>query len=124
LIYYSLEFNSDVPPVASHKTIPNRKLADRTQMSFDKCQDGIEFTELFYKKPKYNKQKLEKKLRTKPKNNEILNRVLNSNEDEDALNIVKDYWREKAEECESDLLTGRLNKAFSFMKAITKYHEF
>jgi len=121
-----IKLKTDAPPYSiRHTIIPNRKLADKiTQLCLYKRRNGTEFLELLGKKYKYNKLKLEKKLRPKPKNNEILNRVLNSNEDDDTFNIVKEYWREKAEECENDLLDGRLNKAFNFLKAITKYHEF
>jgi len=121
-----IKLKTDAPPYSiRHTIIPNRKLVDKiTQLCLDKCRNGTEFLELLGKKYKYNKLKLEKKLRPKPKNNEILNRVLSSNEDDDTFNIVKEYWREKAEECENDLLDGRLNKAFNFLKAITKYHEF
>ena len=108
-----------------HTIIPNRKLADKiTQMCLNNCQNGSDFLKLLDKKYKYNKLKIEKKVRLKPKKNEILDRVLNSNEDDDTFNIVKEYWKEKAEECENDLLTGRLNKAFNFLKTVTKYHEF
>ena len=53
-----------------------------------------------------------------------MDRVINSNEDDDTFNIVKKYWKEKAEKCENDLLTGRLNKAFNFLETVTQYHEF
>jgi len=65
-----------------------------------------------------------KKIRPKKIPNELLNRLLNTEEEDDTLQVVKEYWKEKAEECQGDLLYGRLQKAFKFMKSVTKYHEF
>ena len=50
--------------------------------------------------------------------------ILNSEEDEDSLNIIQEYWREKAQDCEDDLLNNRLDKAFKFLKQTRKYHEY
>ena len=108
-----------------HSTIPNRKLADDiTQFCLNKCQDGTGFLDLIDKKYKYNRRKLLKTIRPKSRNNNLLERLLTSGEEDDALQIVKEYWKEKSEECEDDLLQGRLQKAFKFMKSVTRYHEF
>ena len=121
-----IKLKMEAPPISlRHTAIPNRKLADQiTQTCLDNCQNGAEFLKLTSRKYKYNKQNLMKKVRAKPRNNEILDRVLSSNEDEDTLNIVKEYWKEKAADCESDLLNGKLDKAFDFMKRVTKYYEY
>ena len=108
-----------------HTTVPNRKLADEiTQACLDECKDGKEFTEMAKRKYKYNLKKLTKTVRPRKKENELLERITTSEEDQDTLNIVKEYWREKAEECEGDLLNGQLNKAFKYLRTVTKFHEF
>ena len=62
--------------------------------------------------------------RNRRRDNELLERILNSEEDEDSLNIIQEYWRERAQDCEDDLLNNRLDKAFKFLKQTRKYHEY
>ena len=115
-----------VPTRSRRKTrVPNRKLADVfTQESLNKCSDGADFVNRMYKKYKYNRNKLMTVSRNRRRDNELLERILNSEEDEDSLNIIQEYWRERAQDCEDDLLNNRLDKAFKFLKQTRKYHEY
>ncbi len=121
-----IKIQIEKPPLNSRGLrVPDRKLADRiTQECLNKSQNGIDFLHAIDKKYKYNRTKLMKTIRIRNKENELLGRILNSNEDDDVMNTVKEYWKEKTEECEANLLQGQLKKAFHFMKSVTKYHEF
>lgn len=114
-------------PVISTRNsqVPDKKLAEKiTQSCLNKSQNGVDFLRLLEKKYKYNQSKLMKTIRIQKKENELLERILDSTEDDDTFKIVKEYWREKAEDCENNLLDGQLHKAFQFLKKVTKFNEF
>ena len=115
-----------VPPIFNKFSIaPNKKLAKEiTQKSLEKCKNGPEFIYMCNKKYKYNKAKLKTKTRHKPKTNELLNRIVTSEEEDDTFEIIKEYWKEKTTECENQLLNNQLRKAFQYMKKLTKFHEY
>ena len=124
--YMWIKVEITAPPIFNKFSIaPNKKLAKEiTQASLERCKNGQEFIHMSNKKYKYNKTKLKTKSRHKPKTNELLDRILTSEEDDDTLKIIKEYWKEKNTEYENQLLSNQLRKAFQYMKKLTKFHEY
>ena len=115
-----------VPTTSRRKIrVPNKKLANAfTQEALNKCLNGTDFAARMYKKYKYNRNKLMVVSRNRPRDNELLERILRSEEEDDSFKIIREYWREKAQDCEEDLLNNRLDKAFKFLRQTRKYHEY
>jgi len=121
-----IKIKVQAPPISLRNcTIPNKKLANKiTQECLEKCHDGIEFSTLINNKYKYNRKNLYKTIKQKENKNEVITRILTAAEEIDTLDVIKEYWREKNEDCENDMLENRLQKAFHYLKKITKFHEY
>ena len=88
--YMWIKVEIKAPPIFNKYSIsPNKLVKEITQKSINKCKNAPEFIHLCNKKHKYNKEKLKTKTRHKPKTNELLNRILSSEEDDDKIQIVK-----------------------------------
>jgi len=121
---------------APEKSLRTTKMPDKmiskdiTIQSLQECSDAESFLLTLKKLLKKNKHKLWRKIRIKTKDNELLKRILSlrncdlGEEDDSLTKAIKDYWKEKAIDCETMLGTNRLKEAFSFLRKVYKYHEF
>jgi len=86
--------------------MPNRKVSnDLTIKSLKDCTDAKSFLMTLKRNFKKNKYRLMRKVRKKPQHNELLKRILSLDDEDDdddcLLTIVKEFWKEKAIDCEN-----------------------
>ena len=123
--YIWIDIAVESPQKSLRKTrIPDRKFAEKIIIScLNKCNDAHDFIRLFYEEIKTKRHKLMKVVKNKSRNQDLLNRILN-NEDEDTLTVIREYWKEKVNECSNWFLDNRLKEAYGFLRRVYKFHEY
>ena len=124
-----LTFNISVKmPDVSLRTVylPNKKLADKfTMNSLQKAASSGEFMNLIQRRLKSRNMNICSKVKRKPFKRELLDKLLfSASDDEELASVISEYWREKANENETNRFSGRIKEAFKFLKTVFKYHEY
>jgi len=115
-------------PVRSNKMlrIPNRKLADSfTLNSLTEASEAFGFLKGVENRMRSVDLDIMRNVKRKPFKRELLLRLLAiTEEDSDLRLVIKNFWREKAEDNEALRFSDKSREAFEFMKKVFKYHEY